>query len=56
MTEPDNTHELPAADPEVSQSGHLKVPLWIKLMWLGGILWVLWYIFFGLKSTPTTWT
>jgi hypothetical protein len=31
------------------------VPLWIKLMWIGGISWILGYIVLGLSNTPTSW-
>jgi hypothetical protein len=56
MTEPNDPTKGAPKDPDVPESGHMKIPLWIKLMWLGGMLWVLWYIIFGLRSTPTTWT
>jgi hypothetical protein len=56
MSTPEQSTESREHDPEVPESGHLKIPLWIKLMWLGGMLWLLWYIIFGLQSSPTTWT
>ncbi|MCB9936424.1 MAG: hypothetical protein H6840_12115 [Planctomycetes bacterium] len=38
--------------PEVADQ---KVPLWIKLMWLGFIIWIIWYVIMGLQSTPESW-
>ena len=32
-----------------------KVPLWIKLMWVGAIIWVIWYVVMGLQSSPEKW-
>lgn len=34
---------------------HGKVPLWIKIMWIAGILWIIGYVVLGLQSTPSNW-
>jgi hypothetical protein len=44
-----------ATSSDVPTTGHLKIPLWVKLMWLGFVLWLIWYVVFGLQSQPTTW-
>lgn len=51
MTNEQHDEAVPGA-PEV---GHLSIPLWVKMMWLGGMAWVLWYIIFGMQSQPDTW-
>jgi hypothetical protein len=38
--------------PEVAEQ---KMPLWIKLMWLGAIIWIIWYVVMGLQSSPEKW-
>lgn len=40
---------------QIPETGDLRIPLWVKLMWLGGVAWVLWYIIFGLQSNPDQW-
>ncbi|MCA8917829.1 MAG: hypothetical protein KDB32_02005 [Planctomycetes bacterium] len=55
----------PAADKELPESeraettipeiSEMKVPLWIKLMWAGFVIWLIWYIVMGLQSSPDKW-
>jgi len=42
----------PAEKPTVADA---KVPLWIKIMWAVGLLWVAGYVVLGLQSTPASW-
>lgn len=51
-TKPAEDQTMPTAIPE---TGELKIPLWVKLMWLGGMAWVVWYIVFGMQSAPDKW-
>ncbi|MCB9893500.1 MAG: hypothetical protein H6839_03525 [Planctomycetes bacterium] len=49
---------LPAeqkAETTIPDTGELKVPLWIKLMWLGFVIWIIWYVVMGLQSSPDSW-
>lgn len=61
MTEPTtqsaaDTPHVPALPEGPPETGHQRIPLWIKLMWLGGMAWVLWYIISGLiHNDPATW-
>lgn len=48
---PDNE----SIETEIPGMDNPKIPLWIKLMWLGAVLFILWYIIFGLQASPTTW-
>jgi tryptophan-rich sensory protein len=32
-----------------------KVPNWIKIMWILGVLWIALYVIRGLASAPQTW-
>ncbi|MBZ0137689.1 MAG: hypothetical protein K8I27_15090 [Planctomycetes bacterium] len=38
--------------PEVADQ---RVPLWIKLMWVGFVVWLIWYVVMGLQSSPDKW-
>ncbi len=40
---------------ETPEVGHKRVPLWIKIMWGLGLLWIAIYIYCGLRSNPMTW-
>ena len=40
---------------EEPQVGHGRTPLWIKIMWVAGILWMIAYVVGGLRSTPDQW-
>lgn len=56
MTEPQgNTPDDQHMPPQIPETGELKIPLWVKLMWLGGMAWVIWYIVSGMQSTPDKW-
>jgi hypothetical protein len=50
MSEENN--EATTTIPEVSE---MKVPLWIKLMWIGFVIWLVWYVIMGLQASPETW-
>ena len=56
MAEETNT---PPADQQAEKSvpevANQKVPLWIKLMWLGFVIWLIWYVVMGLQSSPDAW-
>ncbi len=42
-------------DESVPRMEDRATQMWIKVMWFFGVLWVLLYIFNGLKSSPTLW-
>jgi len=43
------------ADTSIPAVADQKVPLWIKLMWLGFAIWLIWYVIMGLQSSPDQW-
>ena len=56
--EPAKSDELPAdqkAETTIPEVAEQKVPLWIKLMWLGFVIWLIWYVVEGLQSSPDKW-
>jgi hypothetical protein len=40
---------------EKPTTGHGRIPLWIKVMWVFGVSWILGYILLGLRNGPTSW-
>ncbi|MDC1141573.1 hypothetical protein OAU50_00655 [Planctomycetota bacterium] len=40
---------------DIPEIENLGIPLWVKLMWLVGIAWMIWYVVSGLSSEPATW-
>ncbi|MBI2059531.1 MAG: hypothetical protein HYT87_07135 [Nitrospirae bacterium] len=40
---------------EQPNSAETGIPLWIKLMWAAGIIWILGYVYLGLQHTPENW-
>lgn len=39
-------------NPKISER---KIPLWIKVMWAFGVIWIAIYVVRGLQSTPSSW-
>lgn len=54
----DNAETTPTdqkAETSIPEVANQRVPLWIKLMWLGFVIWLIWYVVMGLQATPDTW-
>ena len=51
----DDLPEGEKAETTIPEIEDRKVPLWIKLMWLGFFAWLIWYIIMGLQSSPDKW-
>lgn len=50
--------ELPEsekAETTIPETAELKIPLWIKLMWVGFVIWLIWYVVMGMQSSPDKW-
>jgi len=43
------------AETNIPEVADQRVPLWIKLMWVGFVIWLIWYVVMGLQSSPDKW-
>lgn len=45
----------PETQSERPTVGSGKVPAWVKVMWIFGVAWILYYIVTGLQHSPIDW-